>query len=179
MLIDDFLPTYDVTERHQVRVHASPEEAYAAVRKLDISDARLTRQLFRLRGIPTSSKFTLDDLLKMRFILLGENTNEELLLGLVGRFWTPSGQLRRVTPEEYRSFSESGVAKAAWNFSVSQQIDGTVLLRTETRVYCSDDASRRRFRLYWMMIGAFSGLIRKEILRNVKRNAERPRSLAA
>ena len=46
------------------------------------------------------------------------------------------------------------------------------LLATETRVLCLDTASRRRFRLYWTLIGPFSGLIRKDILRSIKRQAE-------
>lgn len=179
MLIDDFLPGYDVRERHRTRVHASLDEVYAAVRHLDISQAKLTQWLFRLRGIPVSSSFTLEDFLKMRFILLGTKPNEELLLGLVGRFWTPTGKLRRLDVEGYRSFNEQGYAKAAWNFTLSQQPDNSIQLETETRVYCMDDRSRRQFRLYWMVIGAFSGLIRREVLQAVKQKAERLHQRAA
>ena len=184
MLIDDFLASYDVRERHGIKVHAPVERVYAAVRQLDISGAKLSMFLFRLRGIPAGTScapscFNLDDFLKMRFILLGERPNEELLLGLVGRFWTPSGELRRLDAAGFREFNEPGYAKAAWNFSLSEQPDASVLLETETRVYCLDDASRRRFRLYWLLVGSFSGLIRREVLRAVKRNAERPHLRAA
>jgi hypothetical protein len=184
MLIDDFLPGYDVRERHGAKVHAPIDKVYAAVRQLDLRQARLSMFLMWLRGIPTSGGaaptcFNLDDFLKMRFILLGEKPNEELLLGLVGRFWKPSGELRRLDASGFRNFNEPGFAKAAWNFSLSGQGDDTVLLETETRVYCLDEASRRRFRLYWMMIGGFSGLIRRDILQAVKRNAEKPQPRAA
>jgi hypothetical protein len=177
MLIDDFLPSYDVRKRHSTIVHAPVNKVYDAVRTLDISHARLTMLLFRLRGITAGLaapySFTLNDFLKMRFILLGERENEELLLGLVGQFWKPSGELRRLDARGFKGFSEPGFAKAVWNFSLTEQPDHSVLLATETRVYCMDDSSRRRFRLYWRLIGAFSGLIRKEILQIVKRNAER------
>ena len=176
MLIDDFLPGYDVRERHRTEVRAPVEEVYAAVRRLDIGRARWSMFLFRLRGIPSGgcdpSGFTLDDFLRMRFILLGERPNEELLLGLVGRFWTPSGGLRRLDAEGFRNFDEPGYAKAAWNFSLAARADGSVSLATETRVYCTDEAARRRFRLYWLLVGAFSGLIRREVLQAVKRSAE-------
>ena len=139
--------------------------------------------LFRLRGIPAGrfapNCFTLDDFLKMRFILLGEKPNEELLLGLVGRFWTASGELRRLDAEGFRSFNEQGYAKAVWNFSLAGQRDGSVLLETETRVYCLDQMSRRRFRLYWLVVGPFSGLIRREVLQAVKRSAEKIESQSA
>jgi hypothetical protein len=176
MLIDDFLSSYDVCERHQIIVHAPLDKVYAAVRHLDISQAKLSMFLFRLRGIPaglsTPSCFTLEDFQKMGFILLDERPNEELLLGLVGRFWTPSGELRRVDSSGFRNFNEPGYAKAAWNFTLAKQPDASVLLATETRVYCLDKWSRRQFRLYWLLIGAFSGLIRREILRAIKRKAE-------
>jgi len=183
MLIDEFLPTYDVGEIHQTIVRAPLDEVYSAIRKLDISQARMTMFLFRLRGLPSGisvpSCFTLDDFLKMRFILLGEIPNEELLLGLVGRFWSPSGELRCLDVEGFRSFNEPGVAKAAWNFALIGQADGTVWVRTETRVYCLDKWSRRRFRLYWLLIRPFSGLIRREILQAIKRNAELSHARAA
>jgi hypothetical protein len=177
MLIDDFLPIYDVSERHCIKVHAAIDEVYDAVWRLDISRTKLTMLLFRLRGIPAGSFapncFTLEDFLKMRFILLGDKPNEELLLGLVGRFWTASGELRRLDAEGFRSFKEQGYAKAVWNFSLADQRDGSVLLETETRVYCLDQMSRRRFRLYRLVVGPFSGLIRREVLRAVKRSAEK------
>lgn len=172
MLIDDFLPAYDERERHSVEVHASLDTVYAAVRKLDLSEARLSRFLFRLRGISTSRGFSLDDLLKMRFILLGEKPNEELLLGLIGRFWTLSGGLQRLDTEGFRKFNENGFAKAVWNFSLSAQDVNKVKLETETRVSCMDEASRKRFRRYWLVVGRFSGLIRRDILHAIKRNAE-------
>ena len=183
MLIDDFLPNYDVRERHCAQIHAPIDKVYTTVRQLDISQAKLSMFLFRLRGLPAGrsapSCFTLDDFLRMRFILLGERPDEELLLGLVGRFWKPSGELLRLDAEGFRDFNEPGYAKAVWNFTLAKQPDDAVMLATETRVYCLDETSRRRFRLYWLFIGAFSGLIRRELLLTVKRNAEKLHSRAA
>ena len=53
MLIDEFLPVYDVVERHQIAVNAPTERVYAAVRTFDLSDSRVIRWLFLLRGLPT------------------------------------------------------------------------------------------------------------------------------
>jgi hypothetical protein len=44
---------------------------------------------------------------------------------------------------------------------------------TETRVLCTDDEARRRFSLYWRLVGPFSALIRRVLLRRIKREAER------
>ena len=54
---------------------------------------------------------------------------------------------------------------------VASAVAGT-RLSTETRVRCSEDASRRRFRLYWAVIAPFSGLIRREVLRTIRHEAE-------
>src|SRR3712207_1043118 len=135
MLIDEFLPDYDVRERHHVEVRAPAERVYTAVRRPAMSLARMSMLFVRVCGIPPGlsapSCFSLDDFLKMRFILLGERRDEELLLGVVGRFWTPSGGLRRLDAEGFRRFNERGYAKAAWNFSLSELSDTSVSLRTE------------------------------------------------
>jgi len=181
MLIDEFLPVYDAVERHQIDISAPVEPVYDTVRSLDLSDSTVIRWLFWLRGLPALRLsrdqpkkrlgLTLDGLLKSGFILLGERPPQELLLGLVGRFWTSSGDIQRLDVAGFRNFEIPGYAKAAWNFSLSERADGLARLATETRVRCLDDASRRRFRLYWLLIRPFSGLTRRELLRAVKRNA--------
>jgi hypothetical protein len=49
-------------------------------------------------------------------------------------------------------------------------------LTTETRILCTDDVSRRRFRWNRRLIGPFSGVLRNEALLQIKRHAERVRS---
>ncbi|MGH9649109.1 MAG: hypothetical protein ACRD3I_01435, partial [Terriglobales bacterium] len=66
-----------------------------------------------------------------------------------------------------------GYAKAMWNFTVERAEEGVTRLATETRVVTYGSSARRKFRAYWLVVGPFSGLIRKEMLRLVKRNAER------
>ena len=52
MLIDQHLSHPDFAERHAMRVHAPPERAYAAARRLDLSGSLLVRTLFALRSVP-------------------------------------------------------------------------------------------------------------------------------
>ena len=181
MLIDEFLPDYDVVERHSVEVQAPSVAVYRAVRDLDLSESRIVRWLMAIRGLPALLKpkkrrpelrLTLDGLLESGFVILGERPRQELLLGTVGRFWTPSGGAQQVGADAFRHFATPGYAKAVWSFYVSEQPDGTTQLVTETRVRCLDGASRRRFRLYWLFVRPFSGLIGKMVLRGIKRKAE-------
>lgn len=183
MLIDEELPTFDVAERHQLVVRAQAARVYAVVRRLDLSGSRVVRGLFALRGVPARLTgrgrgpsplgLTLDELLQRGgFVLLAERPGEELLLGLVGRFWTTSGALQRVDPAGFRAFDRPGFAKAVWNFHLAPAGQGKTLLSTETRVLCLDPASRRSFRRYWRLIRPFSGLIRRIALREIRRRAE-------
>lgn len=184
-LIDESLPVYHVVERHKIEVLAPAERVYDVVRHLDFSRSRVIRLLFWLRYFPgrwrspgsgaggTRLALTLDTLVRSSgFVLLGERLEREILLGLVGRFWTSSGGIRRVTADEFRSFVRPGYAKAAWNFSVKKRDGNRALLTTETRVFCLDRTSRRLFLLYWALIRPFSGLVRREMLRSAKRRAE-------
>ncbi len=171
MLIDDYAPDYHVVRRHQIDVRATPDAVYAAVRKLDLSRSFVIRFLFLFRGLPTRG-LTLDTFLRRGFVLLDEEPRQELLLGLIGRFWTLKGGLQRFEPAAFRAFDQPGYAKAAWTFHLTPQPPGSTLLVTETRVQCTDAKSLRRFRRYWRLVGPFSGLVRKEILRVLKREAE-------
>jgi hypothetical protein len=92
---------------------------------------------------------------------------------LWAKFWRPDAPLLRGWKiEEFSMLPPQGHAKAAWNFHLKRDGDQTIL-STETRVLCRGTSARLQFRLYWLLIGFFSGWIRKEILQAVKRNCER------
>ena len=71
----------------------------------------------------------------------------------------------------------AATARAAWNFFVDPISPTRSVLRTETRILCSDAASRRRFGFYWKIIRPGSGIIRHAILAAVKDEARRASQL--
>jgi len=73
--------------------------------------------------------------------------------------------------DSFLRFDDPAYAKAAMNFHLAPNPNGT-RLSTETRVHVPNPANQRRFRLYWALIGFFSGLIRLEMLWGIKRAAE-------
>jgi hypothetical protein len=181
-LIDEFMPIYDVSEYHETTVRAPIGRVYDAVWTADLSRSLIVRLLLRLRALPRSlsprdqqrnPNLNLDAVMKSGFVLLGEHRPNEIALGLIGRFWTPAGgRCRMNDAEAFRDFDQPGYAKAVWNFSLVEDGRATTRLATETRVRCLDDSSRRRFRMYWSVIGPFSGLIRREVLRAIRRSSE-------
>ena len=178
MPLDDFLPDFETWERHEIWIQANPEVVYRALWAVDFNRSWIIKGLFSLRGLqrfknPAAPQaMYLQDFTKHGFILLADKPGKELILGLIGRFWTLRGGLIRLAPDEFAAFPAGGNAKAVWGFEF-QAVDPTqTRLVTETRVHIPDRAGRRRFRLYWGIIGLFSGLIRQELLRLVKAHAE-------
>ncbi|MDB4949959.1 MAG: uncharacterized protein JWM27_2608 [Gemmatimonadetes bacterium] len=182
-LIDEWMPRFDAAEHHSTRIHAPAARVWSVVRELDFGRSPVVRGLMLLRGLPTlltrgrrceaPAEAALQSVLRQGFVLLEEREGEELLLGVVGRFWTANGGIRRVTADEFRAWSEPGFARATWNFTLRAEADGAQRLATETRVLCTDADSRRRFLRYWRLVGPFSGLIRRDLLRGIRRAAER------
>ena len=99
------------------------------------------------------------------------------MYGQAGRFWSPNERAALVSPrtiEEFHGLTDPGVAVAAMNFVVESRASGRgTRLFTETRVRCLGASSRRWFRLYWLVIRPFSGLLRRAMLRGIKAAAVR------
>jgi len=96
--------------------------------------------------------------------------------GQAGRFWSPNERAALVSPrtiEEFRGLSDPRFAVAAMNIAVEALAPARTRLFTETRVRCLGASSRRRFRLYWLVIRPFSGLLRRAMLRGIKTAALR------
>jgi hypothetical protein len=188
MLLDEHLSDYDVTERHAVVVDADAERTWQAVRSVDLFRSPVTAVLGELRRLParlqdlrdgrTASPrgpSTLDDMVRGGFLLLDERPGREIVLGSVSRPWkgVPRGGPRPdVAPEGFAAFNAPGYAKVAFNIRVLPYGRGRSLVTTETRVATTDADSRRRFARYWLVIGPFSALIRRLMLRNVRSAAE-------
>ena len=185
MWLDDFLPEYHFKEVHSITIHAPADNVYRAIKNVTPAEMPLVRTLFVMRSWPAVlthkvgaslrvSRPLLEQMLDTGFVKLKEETDRELVLGTVGQFWKITGQsFKLATVEEFLTFDRPNYAKAAINFTISKGPQyGDVTVRTETRVYVSDRASRRKFALYWVPIRFGSGLIRRMWLRAIKRVAE-------
>ena len=96
------------------------------------------------------------------------------MLGIAGRFWTPRGDVRRLTPAEFARFEDPGYARAVWTFEIEDVAPAVSRLVTQTRVVCNGNRAKRLFRAYWLIVGPFSGFLRREMLRAIRTDAETP-----
>jgi hypothetical protein len=181
-VLDEFLPRYDVNEVHSITTGAEPADVMEAIRALTAREVPLLVALMAIRRLPALPRRRrvplrgplLDGFLRAGFVALREEP-DELVLGAVGRFWRPSGGVRRIEAADFRDFAEPGFAKAAFNLEV-ERVGERTLLRTETRVATTDDRTRRSFGRYWRVIHPGSALIRMAWLRAIRRRAERQRA---
>jgi hypothetical protein len=180
-LIDDFLPDYDVVERHEIRVSAPVEAAFDAVLDLDLARSPVIATLLAVRGLPQlftrrprlTRRIDLAAIEHAGFVRLAEEPPHQIVLGVVGRFWHPWNNVGRIAAEEFTTFDEPDFSKGVWDFTVEPDGDNRSIVRTETRVLCTDDSARRKFRAYWRLVGPFSSLIRILLLRSIRGDAER------
>jgi hypothetical protein len=176
-LLEQVLPVYDQREYHETHVAAPPERVWAALDGLRVRDLPLSMLLTRLRGGPAAwFGHVEDDRLDRRALdsvaprtLVAEQPRE-LVLGDIACYTAARPdrpEIARGDLAAFLAFAEPGWTKVAMNFRFTAEQDGT-LLSTETRVLATDDATRRAFRRYWLLVRAGSGLVRRDILTAVR-----------
>lgn len=177
-LIDKFLPNPDFFAAYAISIDAPASVVYARLLVTDFNASRIVRLLLSLRTGRRVRRHRAPSELRQRFtdtgfVILAERPGEEVVIGVVGKFWRPDGgRCLELKPGGFVAFSHPGSAKVAMNFRVRSDSPDQTLLSTETRIACFGRAAWWKFRLYWALIAPFSGLIRKAILMQVKADAE-------
>lgn len=193
MPLDRWIPAWDARSAHELVIAAPRARVFDALLNTDFGRNPVVRSLMFLRLLPAlllSPRKTLathrrataaqaelrhaaaGSMLGGAFALLEHRVPEELAFGLTGKFWTLTGGVLPSDPATFQEPAPAGAARAAWTFELDELDAGNTRLRTETRVRCSDAATRRRFLRYWAVIHPGSGIIRWALLRQVKRAAE-------
>lgn len=178
-LLDEFLPVRQFEERHSIRIAATPERVFDAVRKVSANEIFLFRTLTAIRRAgcdgPESilnapeRKPILDVATQTSFITLADAAPRELVIGTMIR--GPRGH-PPLTPQMFGATLPRGYSLAAMNFVVQPDGKGGSLLTTETRVFANSARGARRFARYWRVILPGSDIIRRSWLRAIKRRAE-------
>jgi hypothetical protein len=177
MTLDKYLPVYDFHEVHRIRIHAAPDRIFAALREVTPREMPLVRMLTAIRGLHTQAQTPLLAQMLQRNMLLSDEPDKEIVVGLIGQPWVLAGKSfspRLGNPREYLEFHSPGCAKMAFNFRLENNADGSNMLLTETRVLLTDAASRKKFTAYWTVVYPGSSIIRKMWLEAVRKRAESP-----
>jgi hypothetical protein len=179
-LLDRFMPTYDVVERHHVRVSAPAEIAFESACEIDVQQSFVVRSIFRAREIVLGSEP--DEVQRPRGLLpwtltlgwnvLDEVPGREVVVGSATQPWEPNPVFLSLSPEEFAAFNEPGYVKIAWTLRTDPVGEKRSIVRHETRAFPTDPTARARFRLYWSLAWPGLLIIRLIALNLIKREAE-------
>jgi hypothetical protein len=177
------MPQYEVRERHSVAVSAPADTTLSAARDVSFQDSRIARAIFalralpgRLRGVPpapTERRPVFEEVTALGWRELVQTPGRQVIMGAVTQPWRQEVQFRGLRADEFVAFREPGYAKIAWTLEVEPAGASSSRFSTETRVMTTDPVSRARLRRYWACLSPGILMIRYEILRLVKANAER------
>jgi len=148
-LIDKYLPEYTYNEYHQKLIHASAKKSFLATKDLDMRKSFISMFLFKLRRLPTNDLSLQGFLRNMCFVYQEEEPFKEFVIDA----------------------SQPGL-KMYWNFYFKEIGENITMVSTETRILCVTKKSKLLFSLYWFFVKPFSGLIRIEMLRLLKKKVE-------
>lgn len=184
-LLDTFLPTFDQHNHHVTMIRASPDQVHAALQTVTMDELPISRLLMAIRALPgrlttrgrasgTLHRPVLHLLTSRNFASLADEPGVEMVVGLISQPWKLRGGAahRIVDARDFVAFSQPGFTKVAMNFSF-HPVDGSTRVATETRILATDPDTRTRFRRYWRVVRIGSGIIRWDLLRAIKRRAER------
>src|SRR5258707_729881 len=122
--IDELLPNHDFSARYEIRINAPASAVYQCLLRSDFSELWLVRVLMTLRSGKRLPRSRVPSDLRQRlqstgFVILAEAPNEEIVIGVAGRFWRPDGgRCMGLTTDDFAELSRSGYAKAARNFKL-------------------------------------------------------------
>lgn len=170
--IDHVLPRWDFRERHRLEAGrsgtAALTQAFEQTTWGDVPAFRAALVALSLgRTTLPRDRPVLDTMTGGGFTILAR-TDGQLVIGAVVPMAAGGGrvELGPRPAEAFRSFDLPGHYKVALDFRCA---DGVVA--TETRVLCTDPASRAQFARYWALIRLPSAVIRLEWLRGIRRRA--------
>ena len=179
-LLDRFMPTFDVVERHHLHVAAPADVTYAASTEMDLQDSAIVRAIFRARELalgadddpktPSGGLVAVTTALGWRVLV--DVPGREIVLGAVTQPWMPNPVFRGLPPEEFASFAEPGFVKIIWNLRADPKGPAQSIARTETRAVATDSKARTAFSRYWTFVSPCIWLIRELGLHLVKKDAE-------
>ena len=119
-LLDRFMPSYEVVERHKVRIAAPAEVTFSAACDMALKDSAVIRGIFRARELVLGSKP--DDKTLPRGLLaqtkalgwgvLAEVSGREIVMGAVTQAWLADVVFRAMPPYEFAASAIRAMSKS-------------------------------------------------------------------
>ena len=180
-LLDRFMPSYDVVERHRIAVNAPAAVVLSAAKDQDLMRLPAVRAIFRARELALGATpdqgeqpgGLLATLQSLGWGVLAEREGREIVAGAVTKPWEPNVTFRALPPDQFAAYNEPGFVKIVWTLRADPAGERGSIFLTETRAVATDAGAREKFRTYWAFASPGIAAIRWLSLRPLKQEAER------
>ena len=155
-LLDLFMPTYNVVDRHRIDVTAPAAVTFEALMRLDLQESLVIRAIFKGRQLllgaeadaNTQAKSLVEATKALGWVVLAEVPGHEIVMGAVTKPWEPNVVFRGVPAEQFAAFDEPEYVKIVWTLRADAVDPSRSIARTETRAVATDADARAKFRRY-------------------------------
>ena len=179
MDLDDVVPEFDHATRQARVIDAPRAVVWEELQRLRLRSLPVTMALGAVRALPVLLAGKGHGSLDRPFLdvvpipVLSSESPSSVVFGGVLQAWRLTGgePPPSLDAEGVREFAEPGWVKVGMDFRLTPAMGGTHL-SSETRVMATDDATRRRFARYWLVVRPGSSAIRYEVLTAVALKAE-------
>jgi hypothetical protein len=188
-ILDVTLPTPRLAEIDSIELALPIDRAWEVLRHLDLARSPIARMLFALRTLPMrlagrpadAPHFGLDDLRSSAetpgFQVLADSPPHEVVIGAIGKVWhLDIPFVHVVDAAAFTAFRDPGFVKVAWAIQLQPLGFEATRAAVEVRVDATDEASWKKFRRYFRIIGPGSHFIRRSLLSRLAREHGTPTS---
>jgi hypothetical protein len=177
--LDDVVPVADHVTRQSRVIDAPRTVVWEELHRLKLRSLPVALVLGGVRALPLLLTGKRKGGVDRAFLdvipipVLSSEPPSSVVFGGVLQAWRLTGgdEPPRLDAEGVREFAEPGWVRIGMDFRLTPAMGGTHL-SSETRVAATDDATRRRFDRYWLLVRPGSSAIRYEVLTAVAIKAE-------
>ena len=177
--LDPFMPRFDVRERFERRVCASPEVVMRTAYDFDM------QSIWPIRTIINARKFILggtrdkrepkglvEECLDIGWGRLVEEPDKLLICGAVCQPWVGDVKFTPIPAKDFAAYDEPEQVKIVWSLETKEIEPGLTIFAHEVRAVATDDEARRKFFRYWRWARFGIVAVRLLLLPAIKRRAE-------
>ncbi|MCI9887416.1 hypothetical protein JT358_02915 [Micrococcales bacterium 31B] len=167
------MPDAEFGEVHSGIVDAPADRVWSALQVMTWGDLKVGRALLALRGIPSDSPEPW--YATFEGAQFAEREPRHWMFATLSKPWHP-----RPAPSPARSLDQvrdctaPGWLKMGMEWTLHDLADGRTAVETRTLCAPTDAHARRRFALYWRVVGPLSGVLRQDMIGALRRLAVRP-----
>jgi len=119
VLLDTFMPDYEVVERHRVRIAAPAEIVLIAASEMDLQGSVISRGIFKARerilgadpDTTVRPRALLALVASLGWGVLAEIPGREIVMGAVTQPWMANVVFRALPPDEFAAFRQPDYVK--------------------------------------------------------------------